>query len=56
MLNHMQSWEKQNYAHTHTHRFSYLGDIEQVDLQEEGRGAGSHLLGRTTDGETQLAA
>lgn len=44
---------------THTHSLSqtrYLSDIKQVDLQEECRGAGSHLLGRATDGETQLTA
>lgn len=34
----------------------YLGDIKQVDLQEEGGGAGGHLLGRATDGEAQFAA
>lgn len=43
---------------THTFSFSlhYLSDIEQVDLQEEGCGAGSHLLGRAANGETQLTA
>lgn len=34
----------------------YLSDVEQVDLQEEGCGAGGHLLGRAADGETQLTA
>lgn len=34
----------------------YLSDVQQVDLQEEGGGARSHLLGRTTDGKAQLAA
>lgn len=34
----------------------YLSDIEQVDLQEERGGAGSHLFGRAADGKTQLAA
>lgn len=35
---------------------NYLSDIEQIDLQEEGGGAGSHLLGRATNSETQLTA
>lgn len=35
---------------------SYPSDIQQVDLQEEGGGAGGHLLGRAADGETQFTA
>lgn len=34
----------------------YLGNIQQVDLQEEGRGAGSHLLRHATDGKAEFAA
>lgn len=34
---------------------NYLSDIEQVDLQEEGCGAGSHFLGHAANGKTQLA-
>lgn len=42
--------------HSLCSRPHYLSDVKQVDLQEEGCGAGSHLLGRAADGETQLAA
>lgn len=35
---------------------AYLSNVEQVDLQEEARGAGSHFLGRAADGKTQFAA
>ncbi len=34
----------------------YLSDVKQVDLQEEGSGAGSHLLGCAADGETHFTA
>lgn len=34
----------------------YLGNIKQVDLQKEGRGAGSHLLRDSTNGEAEFAA
>lgn len=35
---------------------AYLSNVEQVDLQEESCGAGSHFLGRAADGKTQFAA
>lgn len=34
----------------------YLGNIKQVDLQKEGRGAGSHLLRHATNGKAEFAA
>lgn len=43
-------------THSHCLRTRYLSDIQQVDLQEEGRGAGCHLLGRAANGETQFTA
>lgn len=45
-----------NNSHYPRYKTHYLSDVEQVDLQEEGRGAGSHLLGCSADGETELAA
>ena len=35
---------------------TYLSYVKQVDLQEEGCGAGSHLLGCASDGETEFTA
>lgn len=62
---------QQGHAGTHRHTFpyqlifficesrfqcAYLSNVEQVDLQEESCGAGSHFLGRAADGKTQFAA
>lgn len=34
----------------------YLGDIQQVDLEEECRSTAGHLIGCSSDGETQFTA
>lgn len=35
---------------------AHLGNVQQVNLQEEGGGAGGNLFGDAADGETQLVA
>lgn len=46
----------QRHSHSLCHQIHYLSDIQQVDLQEERCGAGSHLLWSAANGETQLTA